>query len=63
LFRNFYIRGKEENRAVEVLKQPGQDISPGCGSESLEVRLAGFPGEDRGQMLCSGAGGGFDCHY
>ncbi len=63
LFRNLDIGGNEENRAVEVLKQPGQDISPGPGSEALDVRLAGFPGEGCGQMLRSGAGGGFDCHY
>jgi hypothetical protein len=35
LFRNLDIRRNEENRAVEVLKQPGQDIGPGPGSEAL----------------------------
>ncbi len=48
---------------MEVLKQPGQDISPGPGSEALEMRLPGFPGEGHGQVLRSRAGGWFDCHW
>ena len=42
---------------MEVLKEPGQDISPGTGSEALEIRLPGFPGEGNGQVLHSRAGG------
>ena len=42
---------------MDVLKEPGQDISPGPGSEALEMRLPGFPGEGRGQVLRSRAGG------
>ena len=41
---------------MEVLKQPSQDISPGPGSEALEMRLPGFSGEGRGQVLRSRAG-------
>ena len=56
LFRKLDIRRDEENRTVDVLKEPGQDISPGPGSEALEMRLPGFPGEGRGQVLRSRAG-------
>jgi len=48
LFRKIDIRRNEKNRAVDLLKEPGQDISPGPGSEALEMRLPGFPGEGRG---------------
>ena len=57
LFRKIDIRGDEENRAVDLLKEPGQDISPGAGSEALEMRLPGFPGEGNGQVLRSRAAG------
>jgi hypothetical protein len=57
LFRKFDIRGDEKNRAVDVLIEPGQDISPGPGSEALEIRLTGFPGEGNGEVMYSGAGG------
>jgi hypothetical protein len=57
LFRSFDIRRDEENRSVEVLKEPGQDISPGTGSEALEIRLLGFPGEGNGKVLHSRTGG------
>jgi hypothetical protein len=56
LFRKIDIRRNEENRAVDLLKEPGQDISPGPGSEALEIRLPGFPAEGRGQALRSRAG-------
>jgi len=39
-----------------LLKEPGQDISPGPGSKALEIRLPGFPGEGCGQALRSRAG-------
>ncbi len=48
---------------MDVLKQPGQDISPGPGSKALEMRLPGFPGEGHGQVVRSRAGGWFDCHW
>ena len=63
MFRNLDSGRNEENRAVEVLKLPGQDISPGPGSEALEMRLPGFPGEGHGQVVRSRAGGWFDCHH
>ena len=56
LFRKIDIGRDEENRAVDLLKEPGQDISPGPGGEALEMRLPGFPGEGRGQVLRSRAG-------
>lgn len=56
LFRKIDIRRDEENRPVEVLKEPGQNIGPGPGSEALKMRLPGFPGEGRGQVLRSCAG-------
>ena len=56
MFRNLDIGRDEKNRAVEVLKQPGQDISLGPGSEALDMRLPGFPGEGHGQVLRSRAG-------
>jgi hypothetical protein len=57
LFRNIDIRRNEENRAVEVLKESGQDIGPGPGSKALEMRLPGLPGEGKGQVLRSCAAG------
>ena len=57
LFRNMDIRRDEENGAVEVVKESGQDIGPGPGCKSLEMRLPGFPGEGDGQVLRSGAAG------
>jgi len=57
LFRKFDIRRDEENRAVEVLKEPGQDIGPGTESKALEISLPGFPGEGSGKVLHSRAGG------
>jgi len=39
-----------------LLKEPGQDIGPGPGSEALEMRLPGFPVEGRSQALRSRAG-------
>ena len=62
MFRNLDIGCNEENRAVEMLEQPGQDISPGPGRETLEMRQPRFPEESHGQVLRSGAGGWFDCH-
>ena len=57
LFGNINIGRDEENRAVELLKEPGQDIGPGPGSKALKMRLPGFPGEGNGQVLRSRAGG------
>jgi hypothetical protein len=57
LFRKIDIWGDKENRAVDLLKEPGQDISSGPGSETLEKRLPGFPGEGDGQVLRSRAAG------
>ena len=42
LFRRLDIRRDEENRALELLKEPGQDIGPGPGSKALKMRLPGF---------------------
>jgi hypothetical protein len=62
LFRKIDIRRDEENRPVELLEEPGQDIGPGPGSEALKMRLPGSSGEGRSQVLRSRAGGWFDCH-
>ena len=57
MFMKIDIRCNEEQRTLDMLKEPGQDISPGPGSEALEIGLPGFPGEGSGQVLHSGAGG------
>jgi hypothetical protein len=51
------MRRDEENRTADVLEEPGQDISPGPGSETLEICRPGFPGEGNGQVLRARTGG------
>jgi hypothetical protein len=40
-----------------LLEEPGQDIGPSPGSETLKIHLPGFPPEGVGQVLRSRAGG------
>ncbi len=48
------IRGDKKHGPLEPLKEPGQNISPGGGGETLKINLPGARKEGLGNFLPSG---------
>jgi len=63
LFMKVDIGSDEQNRALDLLEEPGQDISPGSGRETLEISQARGPGEDLGQVVRPRAGAKLVYHF